>query len=54
MELLNDEKSVYHLAPGYSPTAFFDNDGTISTDPLMQSNVPIRGTGGQILAVWSV
>lgn len=48
---------AFLIGPGYSPTGFFwslVSNGTISTLPTIQSDVPILGTGGRILAVWYV
>ncbi|KAK0508794.1 hypothetical protein JMJ35_009070 [Cladonia borealis] len=43
----------FQIGPGYSSTAFFQNGTEISTLPTIQSDVPLPGTGGRILAVWT-
>ncbi|KAM0799181.1 amino acid permease/ SLC12A domain-containing protein [Usnea florida] len=50
------ESGRYELSEGYSPTGFFRSpvsNVTVSTLPTGQSDVPIKGTGGQVLAVWA-
>ena len=39
----------FEISPGYSPTGFSASANSSSVD---LSQVPIRGTGGRILAVW--
>ena len=43
----------FQISPGYSSTGFYQNLTKISTLPNTQSDVPITGTGGRILAVWT-
>ena len=53
-KLSSNKSTAFEIARGYSPTAFFGVNGTISTLPRTQSDIPIPGTGGRILAVWYV
>ena len=43
----------FQISPGYSSTGFYQNGTEISTLPTIQSDVPLPGTGGRILAVWT-
>ena len=49
----NDVPGDFRISEGYSSTGSFRNGTNISTLPTVQSEVPLPGTGGRILAVWT-
>ena len=48
-----DVHGYFHIAEGYSPTGYFRIGTNISTLPTVQLDVPLPGTGGTILTVWT-